>query len=659
MSALEKKLLQAMKLGKFDDAIHNQMTKAILEKDYETLRKIQQKVMNSDWLDRIVEAWRAGLLSGPPTHMVNFVSGGLKAGIIDPFEAVMAGFYDSLRMVPKNQRDRFVGEGKALMRGAMRELPNAITQFMGDIKDALKLKYESTRVVDETGKFENTGKIPGKTGEVIRIPFHLLNAADDFWKKVIEGQTVSRLGYRQGKRKGLGGKELEDFLTKFEGEYHANKLKAKADPKDPTLGDYALVAKQVEDAQLRGTYQEDLPEGMKHMQITFSKHPWLMFAVPFMKTPYNIAKATVFRTIPGLAASTYYAKKYPGNTRSVESGADRLAMASTGTILMAAVYWAMQQQDGLEITGSGPTDPKKLTLKLATGWQPHSIKVGDSYYDYSRLEPFSSLMGMAADAKELEDLKSTSERIEKGVALIQENLTSKTFLSGLESLITAWHDPGRYFGQFAKQFIGSAIPFSGLVGRTAQAFDPIMRQSDAFELTSSEQTGVPLPEAMVARLPGLSRTLPAQRTATGQERTRTGSPLERFANPFRRSTELHTPDARVLRELDRIGYSKSQPQREITLAGGKKIRLNDREYKMMQDSYQVAARRLFRAMRDPAWKNAPDNDDLAKSGEKTKQDIAEKIYRDAKKAARAKLYQTPEFRRRAARVQRGLESGEV
>jgi len=71
-----------------------------------------------------------------------------------------------------------------------------------------------------------------------------------------------------------------------------------------------------------------------------------------------------------------------------------VSKALIGTGMGTAVYQAAL--DG-RITGSAPTDPKKTRLLLADGWKPYSIRIGDTYYSYKRLDPFSTTLGVAAD----------------------------------------------------------------------------------------------------------------------------------------------------------------------------------------------------------------------------------------------------------------------
>ena len=88
---------------------------------------------------------------------------------------------------------------------------------------------------------------------------------------------------------------------------------------------------------------------------------------------------------------------------------------------------------------------------MQTGWQPYSIKVGDTYYGYNRFEPVGIIFGVSAD---LAEIASTVRDSDKGIiedleivstmlaASITENITNKTFLTGISDAIEAIGDPG-------------------------------------------------------------------------------------------------------------------------------------------------------------------------------------------------------------------------
>src|SRR5690606_38298008 len=108
-----------------------------------------------------------------------------------------------------------------------------------------------------------------------------------------------------------------------------------------------------------------------------------------------------------------------------------LARMMIGTGFGAAIYEGALKG---HITGSAPTDPKKARLLYADGWKPYSIKIGDTYYSYKRLDPFATTLGVAADMATLPEGMSERQREDKTtllVASIMGNLASKTWMSGL------------------------------------------------------------------------------------------------------------------------------------------------------------------------------------------------------------------------------------
>ena len=68
-------------------------------------------------------------------------------------------------------------------------------------------------------------------------------------------------------------------------------------------------------------------------------------------------------------------------------------MTIGSTIAGLGMSWAF---DG-NISGGGDPDPNKRRVQMASGWQPYSIKVGDKWYSYNRIQPLGTLLGMAAD----------------------------------------------------------------------------------------------------------------------------------------------------------------------------------------------------------------------------------------------------------------------
>jgi len=91
-----------------------------------------------------------------------------------------------------------------------------------------------------------------------------------------------------------------------------------------------------------------------------------------------------------------------------------------------------------KVTGSGPSNWKERQALERTGWQPYSIKFGDKYVSYERLEPIGSLIAYSADVTSICGQLGEEEGdnlVAAGLAAFSKNLTNKTFLSGMTKFV--------------------------------------------------------------------------------------------------------------------------------------------------------------------------------------------------------------------------------
>ena len=122
-----------------------------------------------------------------------------------------------------------------------------------------------------------------------------------------------------------------------------------------------------------------------------NKLPGVKLIVPFIRTPTNILKFAMERTPLAPIMKSVRADILAGGARRDTA----LARISMGSMAMAVT--ASYAAQGV-ITGGGPSDPALKSHLYNQGWQPYSVKIGDKYYAYGRLEPLGMMMGLAADA---------------------------------------------------------------------------------------------------------------------------------------------------------------------------------------------------------------------------------------------------------------------
>ena len=200
---------------------------------------------------------------------------------------------------------------------------------------------------------------------------------------------------------------------------------------------------------------------MSSMGVTLSKmsakHPMLRLFFPFIRTPLNIFMYAGRRTsIPVInkdlagAAEYLYKSAFPKMGKVTEaknefarmiSGANgaRAQAEATGRFTAAMGFSTLFYTAAMNdiITGAGPKDKDFRKVLQQDGWQPYSIKVGDTYVSYQRLDPFATVVGLFADMVDGSRYSHGDEDESLWTAVhalshaITHNIQSKSYLQGL------------------------------------------------------------------------------------------------------------------------------------------------------------------------------------------------------------------------------------
>lgn len=182
-----------------------------------------------------------------------------------------------------------------------------------------------------------------------------------------------------------------------------------------------------------------------------------------------------------------------------------------GAGFMMSAYAMMQQ--GI-ITGHYSTDAATRNREIASGIPPMSIKMGDRWVSFDRIEPLSTVLGLVVDS-----MKAIKEGRLKGEGAIQalgsdlvkivgQNFLDKTFTEGLGKAMLAMQEPDRYLASYAVSLTNPIVP--AIVNQIARLEDPIRREIKDPELQNWVLNN------LKSRLPGLRETLPEQVNLLGQ-----------------------------------------------------------------------------------------------------------------------------------------------
>ncbi len=595
------------------------------------------------------QVWINGLLSSPKTHAVNILSNSLTSLYAIPERYMAAGiskaFYNG---------EIQAGEASAQAFGLVKGIRDGIRlvymgnkaeaqEGIGDVFDAFA-KVEGTQQnafsSDSLGLSPDGGLGYGidMLAKVVNAPGSALNAEDKFFKTIAYRMELQAQAYRAAASEGLDGKEaaerIQDIL---------------ANPPDNLKAEALDVAHyQTFTNALSPSARQALGGIQKNALIG----PVFRLVVPFIKTPTNILKYTFARTPLAYASSAIRADIAAGGARAAQAHA-RVAL---GSMIMLSV---MDMASEGAITGAGPlaadmakTDNLRRSNRAAGAPPPYSVRVGDRWYAYNRLDPIGMLMGMGADMAETfaSAEEADSEMLAgAGILSIAQNLASKSYLSGVFDFLGAMDpnnvssNPGKYLSNFA----GGMVPYSSFLRNMATANDPVARDAKAVVYgddlkidpvaTYWQQTV----DGVKRGIPGLSDTLPPQRDLWGD-------PIDRssgigwgwdFISPI--ASKADNPDP-VTKELVDNKIAVSFPDRNI-----EGVRLTPAEY----DQYTEIAGKNAKAYLDELVKQ-PGFQKLSPGPDGMKAEMIKNVINSSREQARGMMMmRNPELRDRAIQTQ--------
>lgn len=294
---------------------------------------------------------------------------------------------------------------------------------------------------------------------------------------------------------------------------------------------------------------------------------FLSFVIPFVRTPTNILKTAIDRTPAGveyrrLAGDTgrIFLSKLTGKQAQLKSAllskdptarAQAVGQIASGTMFAStALYFAMNSSEQGVITGGGPADADRRRALQMSGWQPYSIKIGDNYFSYNKLDPISSVVGIYVDMVEAFRYQEVDgDILENAFSVLAmstvNNIANKSFLQGMSNVLDVLKDP---LGA-TERAVGDV--FAGFV---PTAFQQVMNFEQVREL--KEARG--FVDRIIKRTP-FSGSLMPKRNALGEKIMIENTP----AGPLFPSYIRSISDDPVDQEIARLNKGFSIPKPKI------------------------------------------------------------------------------------------------
>lgn len=320
--------------------------------------------------DIFLEAWINGLLSNPQTHATNILSNLYTtfASIPERYLASKTHYGDKSGVVD--------GEAKAMLFGmqmGFRDAVNAArlvwaTETGRFGKTAQKVENAQQKAISA----ENINRILAKfgvdpmnqtlsnaidyVGKIWRLPTRALMTADEFFKMINYRMELQALAYRQAAMEGLTGDKAGEKIAEL--------------TRKPTV---EMRARAIAHANIQTFTGEMGPVAAAISSVT-ERVPLAKIIVPFVRTPSNIFTYAFDRT-PFLA----YARSQIRADIKAGGAARDMALGKMAFGGMIAGLAATLAASGF-ITGSGPEDRELKKIMRDNGWQPNSIRIGNTYY---------------------------------------------------------------------------------------------------------------------------------------------------------------------------------------------------------------------------------------------------------------------------------------
>lgn len=545
------------------------------------------------------EIWINALLSGPRTFAVNAIGNALTS-IYLPFEKAMGAQIRMWGAKSPIEREKYRLMRKELLNFGfyISNLSEAFTLGRKAFTKEDSVIAPRAAVTSELkGPAITSEHLPGianyfgtgvdKAGRVIRLPIRLLTGTDEFFKQ---------LQFRQTAKTDSAMKAYDDLVAEYGDDLTSEILEKELPARTASYFDGLIRegGERYSQGQLRKDAYKDMLRAMaasgeewdavtrqqfmrdhytrnfnqskmdisdrafsaahestftspqtgtlgKLVQKAVNEMPVLRLILPFVSTPLNIIKFAGQRTLPFdlPVLRKWHAKR----EADLAAGDDLTKAALMGRQAVGTALWAggVTAVASGKITGRGPTDPNERKILQETGWQPYSLKFGDTYMSYQRLDPFATFLGAVADITEYASEKR-GERLDdpeweellgiaSGAALagLSQNAINKSYMTGLKQILDAVSDPDARMEKFIHTRAGSYVPsFFGQMAGSLDGDDAIRESRTVLE-------------ALEKRFPGAG--LDPRRNVLGEvvKRPKTGIGLIDYVSPITFSSKKNDP----------------------------------------------------------------------------------------------------------------------
>lgn len=516
------------------------------------------------------------ILSGPKTILLNVLQPAFVGGLrtLERTSGAAAAAINPL-LSPAE---------RASHRAIAAQAPVAYLQTIGDVADAFK--YAARTFGQDASVIGGRNPLDFNTAGV---PEPMIRAAQAEGKAALPYHLGNLLNWFPRQVHRLHGTTNEVALVMaYKGEVRAKALLEAADLKLSPADTKALVTKRLTEAfddetgagldldtldsahrttMIRNA-DPDLNPGRASFDRTVQQWrknvPELRYVLPIYQVPANALGETI-RRVPGAG----FLLKETSEELSGKLGSFRQAEAYGRMMLGAGALTAgvILARQGI-ITGAGPQDPRDRALWLETH-KPFSMRIGDQWVAYDRLDPVGPLLAIAAGYFDTSVYRDTDrDTTVAAVGALAQYLKDKAALRGISDLLNFGGDPG------------DRTYLTRLAGSTARGFVPAFLQIPRNAIDPELKTKRNPWDYVMDALPGASRQLDPVRNVLGEPVHKPADTLVENFLPVAYDKVTTYADDPVMDELDRLYNRTGYTPGVMSPAAGAQAHFDYRDVKL-------------------------------------------------------------------------------
>jgi hypothetical protein len=494
-----------------------------------TVQRFLQSLKQPKLKDYFYEYWYNSILSGIPTHVVNVASNTMWRTWQYPHRAITSAYDSILSTFTGRPRERFFREIPAMAGAALRAKPKAAKAAVEMFRTGQISDFETKWAVEmgnTLGAFDRSRDAAVRgIGKVITTPTRALRAMDVYANAVAYDSQMAALATRRSLQKGLKGVERSNFKKAF--------IKNPPEWAHKEAMEYAKYT----------TFTDEPGKISQAVMNLRDAIPGARMVIPFVRTVGNLMKRGLEMT-PGLGLGL----------AKGQHPAELLAKQFEGSIISALM---LRKAHNGEITAGGPTSEAERNAFYRQKKKAWSIKVGDTWVQYRRFEPFNTVLASAASAYEgivrAKDEEDATRVFTNLVNDVKNNLIDASYLQGVSQVLDRY---GK-LDAAPKRIATSLVPFSGFWRSVNRSYEAAMEGSakiydnDSWLATFGQV------------IPGLYKLSEPELNVWGEEKELDGGMLRQWL-PYKWSKAT---DDNVEMSLEKLEIYPGIPSNEYTYKG--------------------------------------------------------------------------------------------